>query len=71
MLSEIPLFPAHRVANPVLLDYMASAASVALGAEQLFEPIVAQHQHRLGDDDQLRFFGSHAPLLQLFRLQQM
>ena len=70
MLSEIPLFPAHRVANPVLLDYMASAASVALGAEQ-DSPLGAQHQHRLGVDDQLRFFGSHVPLLQLFRLQQM
>ena len=50
---------------------MEPAAAAALGAEQFFEPLVAQHQHGVGIDDQLCFFGIHPTLLELLRLQQM
>ena len=71
LLPEIPRRPVHRVCHLVVLNHMAPTAAAALRAEQLLQPFVAQHQHRIGTEDQLRFFGIDAPLLQLLRLQQM
>lgn len=71
LLPEVPRCPAHRVSNLVVLDHVAPTAAAAFGAEQLLQPFIAQHQHRVGVDDQLRFLGVHAPLLQLLWLQQM
>ena len=71
LFPQLPRSPAHRVLHCVVFGHMEPAAVAALGAEQFFEPLVAQHQHRVGIDDQLRFSGIHASLLQLLRLQQM
>ena len=54
-----------------MLDDVAPPAASTLGAEQLFEPFVTKHQHRLGIEDELRFLGVDAALLQLLGLQQM
>ncbi len=71
LLPEVAWGPAHRVQNPVDPGDMAPAAAAALRAEQLLQPFVAEHQHRIGLDHQLRPFVAHAPRLQLFRREQM
>ena len=71
LFPELPGRPAHRVADLVVLDHMAPAATAAFRAEQLLQPLVAENQHRVGVNDQLSFFGVHPPLLQLLWLQQM
>ncbi len=50
---------------------MAPAAAAALRAEQLLQPFVAEHQHRIGLDNQLRPFVGHSPQFQLFLREQM
>jgi hypothetical protein len=50
---------------------MAPAPAAALRAEQLLHPFVAEHQHRIGLDHQLRPFVTHPPRLQLLRREQM
>ena len=55
----------------VVFDHMAPTTAAAFRTEQLLQPFVAQDKYRIGVDDQLRFLGLHAPLLQLFWLQQM
>ena len=71
LLPQLPRRPVHGVKHSVVFDYMAPEAAGALRAEQLLQPFVAQHQNWVGIDEQLRFFGIHASLLQLLRLQQM
>jgi hypothetical protein len=71
LLPEFARGPAHRVQYPVDPGDMAPAAAAALRAEQLLQPFVAEHQHRIGLDHQLRPFVAHAPRLQLLRREQM
>ena len=54
--------PAHRVPHCVVFGYMEPEKAAALGIEQFLEPLVAQHENRIGIDDQLRFFCIHASL---------
>ena len=49
--------PAHRVQHPIVFDYVAPTAATALLTEQLLNPLVAQHQHRVGIEDKLRFLA--------------
>ena len=71
LLPQIPGCPAHAVVDPIVLGDVAPTAGAALGAKQLFQPLIAEHQHGIGMDHQLGPFGGHAPLLQFFRAQQM
>jgi hypothetical protein len=57
--------------HPVDPGDMAPAAAAALRAEQLLQPFIAEHQHRIGLDHQLCPFVAHAPRLQLLRREQM
>ncbi len=71
LLPEVARRPAHRVQHPVDPGDMAPAAAAALRAEQLLQPFIAEHQHRIGLNHQLRPFVAHAPRLQLLRREQM
>jgi hypothetical protein len=71
LLPEVARGPAHRVQHPLDPGDMAPAAAAALRAEQLFQPFVAEHQHRIGLDHQLCPFVAHPPRLQLLRREQM
>ena len=71
LFPELPRCPSHRVGDLVMFDHVAPVAATALGAEQFLQPFVAQHQHGVGIEDQLRLLGIDAALLQLLRLQQM
>ncbi len=71
LLPEVALRPAHRVADPIVLRHMAPAVAAAGRAEQLLQPFVAEHQHRVGLDHQPRFLVAHAPLLELLGGEQV
>jgi hypothetical protein len=71
LLPQVARGPEHRVQHPVDPFDMAPAAATALRAEQLLQPFVAEHQHRIGLDHQLRPVVAHAPSFQLFRREQM
>ena len=53
LLPQLPESPAHCVVHFVVLDHMAPVQAPALGAIQLLQPFVAEHQHWIGVDDQL------------------
>ena len=59
------------MAHLVVAHHMAPAAGAALRAEQLLQPLVAEHQHRVGLDHQSRPLVAHAPLPEFLRLQQV
>jgi len=71
LLPQIPRSPAHRVLHPVLFGDVAPAAAAALRTEQLLQPFIAEHQYRIGLNQQLRLAVAHAPLLQLLRRDQV
>jgi lipopolysaccharide/colanic/teichoic acid biosynthesis glycosyltransferase len=71
LLPQVARRPAHVMAHLVVAHHMAPAAGAALRAEQLLQPLVAQHQHRVGLDHQPRPLVAHAPLLEFLRLQQV
>ena len=71
LLPQLPRCPAHRVPHRIVFDHMAPTAVAAFRAEQLLQPFVAQHQHRVGVEDQQRLLCRNAALLKLLRLQQM
>ncbi len=71
LLPQLARGPAHRVDRPVDPGDVAPAAAAALRAEQLLEPFVAEYQHGISLDDQLRPFLTHSPRLQLFWCKQM
>ena len=71
LLPQIPRCPADAVVDPVMFGDVAPTAGATHGAKQLFQPLIAEHQHGLGIDHQLGPFGGHATLLQFFRAQQM
>ena len=54
-----------------MLGDVAPTAGAALGAKQLLQSFVAEHQHGIGIDHQPGLFAGHAPLLQFFWAQQM
>ncbi|WP_413404177.1 hypothetical protein [Synechococcus sp. MIT S9510] len=55
----------------VVLDHMAPVQAPAFGAIQLLQPLIAEHQNRIGVDYQLGAFSWNASLLQLTWLQEM
>ena len=55
----------------LLLRDVAPAAAAALRAEQFLQPFVAQHQHRVGINHQLRPPVAHAPGLEFLRREQV
>jgi len=63
LLPQIPRRPAHCVLQPVVPGDVAPAAAAALRAEQLLQPFIAEHQHRVGLNHQLSLAVAHAPLL--------
>ena len=71
LLPKIPRCPAHRVLDVVVVDHVAPVVAPAFRAKQFFQPFVAQHQHWVSVDNQLRLFGRDTALLQFLRLQQM
>ncbi len=71
LLPQLPRRPVHFVQHPVDPLDMAPAAAAALRAEQLLQPFIAEHQHRIGLNHQLCSFVAHAPCLQLLRREQM
>lgn len=71
LFPELPWRPPHRMACLVVLDHMAPVAAAALRAEQLLEPLIAQHQHRIGVDDQPCLSVVDSPLLELLRGEEM
>ncbi len=50
---------------------VAPVAAAALRTKKLFQPLVAEHQHRIGLDHQLCPFVAQAPRLQFLRREQM
>ena len=71
LLPQLPGCPSDAVLSVVVLSDVAPAIASALGAEQLFQPFVAEHQHRIGLDHQLGGFIAHPPHLELLRCEQM
>ena len=71
LLPQIPRCPAHAVVDPIVLDDVAPLACAALGAKQLFQLLVAEHQHGIGMDHQPGLLAGHAPLLEFFWAQQV
>lgn len=48
LLPEFTRGPADRVADTIMLDHMTPVSTSTLGAEELFEPFIAQNQNRVG-----------------------
>ena len=70
-LPKILWCPAHAVLHPSLLGDVVSASVAALGAQQLFESLVAERQHGIVIDHQPGLLAGYAQLLQFFGAQQM
>jgi len=71
LLPQLPRRPAHRVLHPVVPGDVAPATVAALRAEQLLQPFIAEHKHRVGLNHQLSLSVAHAPFLQLLRREQV
>ena len=71
LLPEFPRRPAQLMHHSVDPGDVAPAARAALRAEQLLQPLVAEHQHGVGLDHQLGRFVGHAPGFELLRAQQV
>ena len=71
LLPELTGCPAHRVLHAVVLGDVAPAAAAALRAEQLLQPFIAEHQHRIGLNHEQGPLVVHAALPQFLRLEEM
>jgi len=71
LLPQVPRRPAHAVVRTVMLHHMAPARPAALGTKQLLQPFIAQHQHRVRLNDQLRLLVRHSPSTQFLGMEEM
>ena len=55
----------------VVLGDIAPTAATALRVEQLLEPFIAEHHHRVSLDHQLGLAEAHPPFPQLLRREQV
>ena len=71
LLPQLPGRPFNGVLHSVVFDHVAPMALATFGAKQRFQPLMAEHKHGEGIDDQPSFFGCNSAQYQLLRLKQM
>jgi hypothetical protein len=54
-----------------MLHHMAPARPTTLWTKQLFQPFIAQHQHRVRLNDQLCLLVRHSPSAQFLGMEKM